>query len=183
MKLRRSIAVEEEQGQMRNRRSLLAGVALASLLEMGCAATAANPRLSLRYEKGLETFDVASLTGRAAPGDVAITNLGSTAWVSQHVAVVRTAEKPHYHRFHDLTVMVLRGEGILNLEQKRIPMKAGDVAHVNRGVPHFFRNTGSGPAVAFVMFSPPFDGRDTVTGEIPEEKAVAPEKKHRWWPF
>lgn len=163
-------------------RSVPGIVALLALA--GCAAHPANPRISLRYEKGWESADVAGVVGRAGPGAVVIADLGSTAWVSHHVAVVRTEETPHYHRFHDLTVMVLQGEGVLNVEQRRIAMKAGDVAHIHRGTPHFFRNTGREPAVALVVFSPPFDGRDTVTAEgKPEEPAKPEGKKKRWWPF
>ncbi len=165
---------------MRTRRAL-AGIAALALVT-GCTASAANPRLSLRYEKGWDATDVATLVGRAAPGDVGVVNLGSTAWVSHHIVVVRTEETPHYHRFHDLTVAVLRGEGILNVEQRKISLKAGDVVHINRGTPHFFRNTGSEPSVAFVVFSPPFDGRDTVAAETKEEKKQSPKKKS-WWPF
>ena len=165
---------------MRTRGSLAAIATLA--MAAGCTASAANPRLALRYEAGWNTTDVAAVVGRAAPGDVAIVNLGSTAWVSHHVAVVRTEEKPHYHRFHDLTVVALRGEGVLNVEQRKIPLKAGDAAHINRGTPHFFRNTGSEPAVALIVFSPPFDGRDTVVAETKAEQKQPAEKKS-WWPF
>ncbi len=157
----------------------LAAVALAS----GCAMQAPNPRLTLRYEKGLEATDLSALVSRAAPGPVSVIELGRTAWVSHHLAVVRDAEVPHYHRFHDLTVVVLRGEGVMDMEGKRFTMKAGDIAHVHRGVRHFFRNEGRDPAVAFVTFSPPFDGRDTVTAEAPAAEQPAEAPKKGWWPF
>lgn len=159
--------------------------AAALVLFAGCATSPANPRISMRGEKGWEFAEVDSLVAKAGSGDVAIVTLGNTAWVSHHVAVVRTEERPHYHRFHDLTVSMLKGEGILNVERRRIPMKAGDVAHVQRGTPHFFRNTGKGPAVAFVVFSPPFDSRDVVSAEEKEgeKPAAEPRKKRSWWPF
>lgn len=141
------------------------GLALA-----GCAPKAKPDRLlAMRYD----TWKVSPLDteiARAGDKDVAVTELGRTAWGSHHVAVVRTSEKPHYHRFHDLTVVVLRGEGVLTVDQRQFPMTVGDVAHVQRGVPHFFRNTSKEPSAAFVVFSPPFDGRDVVT----EEEAPAP---------
>jgi len=136
-------------------------------LAVGCAVQPPNPRLTLRYEKGLNATDLDFLMKRAGPGPVAVVDLGRTAWVSHHLAVVRDAETPHYHRFHDMTVSVLRGEGVLDLEGKRVVMKAGDIAHVHRGTRHFFRNTGKDPAAAFVVFSPPFDGRDTVKADTP----------------
>ena len=54
----------------------------------------------------------------------------------------------------------------MDLEGKRFTVRAGDVVHVHRGVRHFFRNTGKDAAATFVTFSPPFDGRDTVTAEV-----------------
>jgi mannose-6-phosphate isomerase-like protein (cupin superfamily) len=151
----------------------------------GCAVTPANPRILLQYEKGPDGGRLSDLMSRAGGGPVAVIDLGRTAWVSHHLAVVRDAESPHYHRFHDLTVTVLRGQGTMDLDGKKYPLEAGDVVHVNRGLRHFFRNTGKEPAAAFVIFSPPYDGRDTVTAEVlPDEakSAPAPAKKS-WWQF
>ena len=158
-------------------------VVVAAVWLAGCAAGSANPRFNLRYEKGMEATDLDALIRRAGPGPVSVIDLGRTAWVSHHLAVVRDAEAPHYHRFHDLTVVVMRGDGVIDIDGKRYALRSGDVVHVQRGVRHFFRNTGSGPAVSFVTFSPPFDGRDTVTAEIPAtEQAPEPPKKS-WWHF
>jgi len=154
----------------------LGGVVAVLLAGCSTATTASRPDslFAMGYEKGVEAFDLDSLVARAAPGPVAVVDLGRTAWVSHHLAIVREEEKPHYHRFHDLTVVVLRGEGIMDIEGRRVALKAGDVAYVERGVRHYFRNTGKDVAAAFVTFSPPFDGRDTVTAEPPAESA--PEK-------
>ncbi len=166
---------------MANRRAWLGVLAAAWLT--GCALEAPNPRLMLRYEKGMQETNVVSLMARAGSGPVSVIDLGRTAWVSHHLAVVREAEQPHYHRFHDLTVVMMRGSGVIDIEGRRYEMRPGDVVHVQRGVRHFFRNTGSSPAASFVTFSPPFDGRDTVTAEVPpaEEPVEAP--KRGWWPF
>lgn len=167
---------------MPRQQRLLAAAALSILA--GCAAQPANPRILLRYEKGLEINELSTLVDRAGSGPVGVVDLGRTAWISYHVAVVRDAEAPHYHRFHDLTVFVLRGDGVIDIEGKKIAMHAGDVAHVNRGARHYFRNAGKDAAVAFVTFSPPFDGRDTVTAEIPPaEEAAESAPKKSWWRF
>ncbi|MGH7819166.1 MAG: cupin domain-containing protein [Candidatus Binatia bacterium] len=168
-------------------RNRTVAVAIATLMIGGCAATSPNPRFALRYEKGWQKEDLRGLVARAGAGEVEVVKLGNTAWVSHHVAVVRTEERPHYHRFHDLTVSMLQGEGVLNVDQRQIEMKEGDVAHVNRGTLHFFRNTGKEPAVAFVVFSPPFDGRDTVSAkEEAQTPPPPPEKKKKksgWLPW
>ena len=144
-------------------------IAAALLAAAGCTSPPPNSKLLLRYDKPVEIEDLQSLVSRAGSGPVSVAELGRTAWVSHHLAVVREGEVPHYHRFHDLTVVVLRGGGVIDIEGRKYEMKAGDVVHVNRGVRHFFRNTGKDPSVAFVTFSPPFDGRDTVTADAPLE--------------
>lgn len=156
------------------------GLALVVLVTgVGCSTPRPNPLLAMRYEKGWEKKDLDSLIRRSGVRAVHVTTLGNTAWISHHVAVVRTEEKPHYHRFHDMTVTVLRGEGVLNVDTRAIRMKEGDVAHIHRGTPHFFRNTGETPAAAFVVFSPPFDGRDVVTARKDSGRGgeVAPDEE------
>jgi len=172
-------------------RSWLGLVVAVVLVGCSTAATAPHPDplLAMRYDKGVEAYDLDSLVARAAPGPVAVVDLGRTAWVSHHVAIVREGEQPHYHRFHDLTVVVLRGEGIMDIEGRRVALKAGDVAYVQRGVRHYFRNTGKDLAAAFVTFSPPFDGRDMVIAEVPAEAApptaptspAPPPSQKSWW--
>ena len=53
-------------------------------------------------------------------------------------------------------------------------MHAGDVAVVPRGTPHYFVNTGSAPAAAFAVFTPPYDGQDQVRVETPPLPAAPP---------
>ena len=170
------------------RRSTLVAVTVA-LFAAACAPRTSNRLLAMRYESGWKMSELDAEIARAGNRDVAVSELGRTAWVSEHIAVIRTEEKPHYHRFHDMTVVVLRGEGLMTVDQKQIAMRPGDVMHVHRGVPHFFRNTSGSSSAALVIFSPPFDGRDFVSEEEkkkPEddEDEDRPKKKKRWWwPF
>jgi mannose-6-phosphate isomerase-like protein (cupin superfamily) len=154
-------------------RARSAGIGAALVLLAGCSSRPPSSKILLRYDKPAEPEDLQSLVSRAGSEPVSVANLGRTAWVSHHLAVVREGEVPHYHRFHDLTVVVLRGEGVIDIEGRKYELKAGDVVHVNRGVRHFFRNTGKDVAVSFVTFSPPFDGRDTITADTPPESGSA----------
>lgn len=161
----------------------LVRVVAALVMLAGCSVAPANPRILLQYEKGPDGGRLTDLMRKTGGGPVAVIDLGRTAWVSHHLAVVRDAETPHYHRFHDLTVTVLRGQGTMDIDGKKFPLEAGDVVHVNRGLRHYFRNTGQEPAAAFVVYSPPYDGRDTVTAEVPAEEAAElppPPAKSRW---
>lgn len=91
-----------------------------------------------------------------------VTNLGVSASTSHHIVQVRFAEALHIHKDHDLTVIVYRGQGKFRLGGEVIPLKQGDVVLVPRGVPHAFQNTAATPTAAIVVFTPAFDGNDTV---------------------
>jgi quercetin dioxygenase-like cupin family protein len=81
---------------------------------------------------------------------------------SWHIVQVATGEAPHRHRAHDLTVLVLRGEGILTLDGAGVAMRVGDAAVVPRDRPHWFTRRGGVSAVALVVFTPPLDAPDSV---------------------
>jgi mannose-6-phosphate isomerase-like protein (cupin superfamily) len=93
---------------------------------------------------------------------IKIVNLGATDSSSQHIVQVRTAEPPHIHAEHDATVFLVRGNGEMVLGEHKFPLKSGDVMTIRRGQRHFFVNRGRQSAVAVVVFSPPFDGKDTI---------------------
>jgi mannose-6-phosphate isomerase-like protein (cupin superfamily) len=102
-----------------------------------------------------------------ATENIKITTLGQGQDVSHHLVQVRDREKPHVHKLHDGTVVILRGEGYLMMENRRIDVAASDIVYIPRGAVHYFVNTASEPTVAFVVFSPPFDGKDTVPTDKP----------------
>ena len=81
---------------------------------------------------------------------------------SHFIIQIRDREKPHIHETHDLTVVVKCGKGILNLGKDKLPMKSGDIAFIPKGAFHYFVNTGSEPAVAYVIFNPSYDGKDMI---------------------
>jgi quercetin dioxygenase-like cupin family protein len=102
------------------------------------------------------------------PGEnIKVANLGRSQSASQHVVQIRDREVPHLHKLHDATVTMLRGEGYLILGKNRLNLKAGDVVHIPRGVPHYFVNTASQPTVALAVYSPAFDGKDTHPVNLP----------------
>lgn len=72
----------------------------------------------------------------------------------------RVAERPHVHQSHDLTVVLLRGRGVLRVEGREYAMAAGDVVHVGHGRLHYFHPAGSDPAIALAIFSPRLSSPD-----------------------
>lgn len=95
-------------------------------------------------------------------GPIQVNALGRTDVVSSHIVWVKTRENPHYHAHHEATVMLLKGKGILNIGDQEIDMKPGDVVTIPQGVVHAFMNQSKDPAAAYVVFAPPFDGKDTI---------------------
>jgi len=128
----------------------------------GCAPI---PYLFLQYGTELKRIDPAKVAADNPLGpneNIKMTTLGQGPSVSHHILQIRDRESPHLHRAHDGTVMMISGHGYLILGDKRIELSAGDIVYVPRGTVHYYVNTGFEPTIAFVVFSPPFDGKDTV---------------------
>jgi mannose-6-phosphate isomerase-like protein (cupin superfamily) len=141
-------------------RSVLAGFVLSCFF-----ACAPAPRISLQYGTELKQTEIDKVLAEnplGAKENIKITTLGQGQSASHHVVQVRDRETPHVHKIHDGTVMVVKGRGYLMIDNRRIDLSAGDIAYIPRGAVHYFVNTAGEPAVAFVVFSPPFDGKDIV---------------------
>lgn len=140
-------------------------VGLAFLL----VACAPAPRFLLQYGRDLKQFELDKILADAPllPGEnIKVTTLGQGTTGSHHLVQIRDREAPHLHKAHDVTVTLLKGQGELILDQRRIALRAGDVVYIPRDIVHYFVNTASEPAVAFAVYSPPFDGKDTVPVQV-----------------
>ena len=91
---------------------------------------------------------------------VAVRTVDTTDEASCHVVLLNGAEKPHYHESHDHVVFILSGSSRIHIADRIYDLNPGDVIIVKRGVVHWAENTGPEAAEAFVVFTPPFKGRD-----------------------
>ena len=132
---------------------------LVVLVLMATACARRGPRLAVDPPVDLAAFVAAHPAAAGQPARV--DEVGRTATASYHVVQLQTAERPHVHAAHELTVVMLRGQGTLTRAGSRIPLAAGDTAVIPRGVVHWFAPEGA-RAVSFVVFSPPLDAPDTV---------------------
>ena len=124
----------------------------------------------LQYDKELRQADMARVVAENPLGpneNIKMTTLGQGQGTSHHVVQIRGRESPHLHNAHDGTVILVRGRGYLVMDKLRITLTAGDIAHIPRGVPHYYVNTDLEPTVAFVIFAPPFDVKDNVPATMP----------------
>ena len=136
-------------------------VSLALGLVLLAACTRRTPRTAVgALAPGLDGFVAAHplASGQA----IRIDEVGRTAGASFHLVQARGSETPHRHAAHDLTVVVLRGQGTLTLEGARLVLAAGDVVVVPRGAAHWFANEGRPDALALVAIAPPLDAPDVV---------------------
>lgn len=102
--------------------------------------------------------------------DLAIRKIRETRDASFQIVRLNTAEKPHVHQRHDLTIFVLKGKALMHLENEKIKVRAGDVIDIPRGTPHWVENRSHSASEVYAVFTPAFDGQDTVFLDIPVEK-------------
>ncbi len=116
--------------------------------------------------------------------EITARRLEVTPSMSVHLIHVRTRESPHMHAEHDFTVELLMGSGVLHCLRaaagaggatqymmSSIPMREGDAALIKRGTVHWFVNGGKEPASALVVFSPPYNSRDSIPFPVMEPAA------------
>ena len=139
-------------------------LAWAALLAVGLSAGGCShpraPVVADALPHGLDAFVASHPVPAGQP--VRADEIGRTPAASWHVVQIVTAEPPHRHRLHDLAVFLLRGEGVLTLDGRSIPLRAGDAALVARDRVHWFARRGPQAAVTLVVFTPALDAPDVV---------------------
>jgi quercetin dioxygenase-like cupin family protein len=129
---------------------------LGLLLFAGCA------RRSLVTERGaVTTGEIVSSVELGKEENIARALLAEGSDSSVFLVRIRHSEEPHAHTRYDLSIVVVEGKGTLWLGARAVPMRAGDVAFIPRGMPHYFVNHGRDPAAALAIFSPRFDEPDS----------------------
>ena len=93
---------------------------------------------------------------------VKILLLGEGKLASTHFVQVRKDSeiKPHFHKKHDKTISVKKGQGIAILNGTRYLVKPGTVIQIPSKTEYRLINSGEGVFVALSVFTPPFDGSD-----------------------
>jgi mannose-6-phosphate isomerase-like protein (cupin superfamily) len=148
----------------------LALIFLALLSSLFGCTPAQIPYVFLQYGQEFRQVDVAKVLADnpLKPGEnFKLITLGQGQGSSHHVVQIRDRESPHLHKAHDGTVIMVRGRGYLVMDKLRITLTAGDIVHIPRAVPHYYVNTDLEPTVAFVIFAPPYDGKDNVPATMP----------------
>lgn len=70
------------------------------------------------------------------------------------------SEEPHIHQKSDIIVILLEGEGEINIEGEKKYVEKGDIIFIPKNKVHFFVNKGVNPALALVISFPPLQKDD-----------------------
>ncbi|MBI2194112.1 MAG: cupin domain-containing protein [Planctomycetes bacterium] len=151
----------------------LVGVSLV-LFGIGCASPREvrmlqNPTGSSKFLLK-EIDEILKESPLPADRNFQIQNVGGNAALSIHVVEARDVPA-HYHSYHDETVYVKSGRGVLRVGDMEYPIAAGALMHIPKGTFHSFRSADGTPAVVVSIVSPPSDGRDFVTVTAAEAAA------------
>jgi mannose-6-phosphate isomerase-like protein (cupin superfamily) len=155
---------KDRQGVFGFRESVF--LVLASSLTIGCmpkCKEAVCPKLDARVGNVITPdgpLPAVVWTDEELGKDVAIKTVRQTEAASYHVVRLWKAEKPHVHDRTELSVFVLSGSVNMHIGTRVVPVHAGDAIDVPRGVPHWAENASADPSFAYVVFAPPFDGKD-----------------------
>lgn len=98
----------------------------------------------------------------AAGDQVQVTPLYSDSLSSSFSICIPHEVRPHYHRYHTEHVVVLDGEGLMQLGDSTFMVVAGSAIIIPQGTPHAVRVTSATPLHVISVQSPYFDGTDRV---------------------
>lgn len=76
--------------------------------------------------------------------------------------VIKKEVKAHKHISHSENVIVLEGEGEMNLGDKQMKIKKGDVIFIPKNTVHSARSKGNVPLKVLSVQAPLFDGKDRI---------------------
>lgn len=150
-------------GRLRRMVSLLAAISFAGGCAMPLASEAPPAVLDSLTSHVRTTTELSSIAKRMTLAEgvpARVLELARDADTSQHLVAIRDREPLHRHNRHSLSVVILKGHGAMHLGGEERRVGEGSVLHVPRGVVHAFINASDEPAVAYVLYSPPFDGVD-----------------------
>lgn len=88
--------------------------------------------------------------------------LESDSLTSSFIIWVKQQVPAHYHRFHTEQVIVLSGEGMMQLGDQQLKVVAGDFVTIPKNTVHAVRTTSNEPLKVLSIQSPRFTGEDRI---------------------
>jgi quercetin dioxygenase-like cupin family protein len=75
--------------------------------------------------------------------------------VTQFVGFIERSRAPYHTHSYEEVIYILGGEGIVHIDQRHVPIRAGTSIFLPPGVPHCLENTSSEALRLLGVFSPP----------------------------
>ena len=108
-----------------------------------------------------EHADLVERAKLAPDQPVRVEELSRDTDTSHHLVSLRGREPLHMHERHSILVTLLDGYGRMHIDGEERAVGKGSVLYISRGTVHAFINESDSPAVAYVIYHPPYDGRDS----------------------
>ena len=84
---------------------------------------------------------------------------------SSFCIIIKDKVKPHRHQFHSEHVLVIEGEGNMNLAERSFKIKKGDLVFIPKNTIHSVITTSKQPLKVVSIQAPLFDGTDRISIE------------------
>lgn len=97
-----------------------------------------------------------------APGKTVAQALFNDSLVTSSIIYISKEVKLHKHISHSEHVLVLEGEGEMQMGDKTFRIKKDDFIFIPKGVPHAVKTVSSVPLKVISIQAPMFDGKDRV---------------------
>lgn len=107
-----------------------------------------------------ETFSPVEWTAEELKQDIAVRRLRDNGESSTHAIRLRTAETPHVHDKHDVSVLMIKGSAKVHVGEKVEAMRPGSRLLIPPGTVHWAENIGPETCEVYAIFTPPYDGKD-----------------------
>lgn len=104
----------------------------------------------------------AMIEPEVAPGKTVVQSLFSDSLVTSTIIYISKEVRLHKHLSHSEHVLVLSGEGEMQLGTKTYRIKKDDLIFIPKGVPHSVKTVSSTPLKVISIQAPMFDGKDRV---------------------
>ncbi len=150
---------------------LKAGLLLAACLLAGCVSAALRPfyyHPEFTKQDPLPLLEKMKEIEKQDFDNIRLETIAENDLSSHHLVVIRKAEPLHYHATHDAWALVLKGKGDFLLGEKgekALALRPGSSVYIPRGMRHKATRRGKTSLAAFVIFTPPYDGKDIVPVE------------------
>jgi len=148
------------------------GIVVALFCVIGCAPAVPPPHVLLA-DVDRDVDELVRAYPLEAGADFRKDQIGGTPGSTVFLVQVRGGESPHRHVTHDLAVTLLRGHGVLHIAGVELPMRAGDVAVIPRGVAHWYTNAGKRPSITLAVYTPALDAPDSVPVDAVDSRGGA----------